>query len=169
MNSPDDHSHFESLARNRVSNVSFAISSAGEIVILAIMVGILKALNAGASAENNTRAFSVLIAFSGGVWCASLLTGTTMRLRDSLMLPSYLCHSLVYFRKAPAWSRPSSGDVFRDHWIQAGLRCLTRVLTIETNVLVSYILFSHVNPSLSFNVQVPNPFFRRGDVLNTTV
>ncbi|KAF5359548.1 hypothetical protein D9756_003285 [Leucocoprinus leucothites] len=40
----------------------------GEIVILAIMVGILKAVKSEESTENNTRAFSVLLAFSGGVW-----------------------------------------------------------------------------------------------------
>lgn len=60
---------------------------------------------------------------------------------------------MVHFRKAPAWSRPSSRDVFRDHWIQAGLRCLTRMLTIETNVLVSYLLFPHASTSHSFDVQ----------------
>jgi hypothetical protein len=56
------------LQRNRISNVSFAISSAGEIIVLAVMVGILKGLKPDESVENNTRAFSVLIAFSGGVW-----------------------------------------------------------------------------------------------------
>jgi hypothetical protein len=106
MISPDDHSHFESLARNRVSNVSFAISSAGEIVILAIMVGILKALNADASAENNTRAFSVLIAFSGGVWCASLLTGTITRLRVSLTLSQLFVPSLGSFSKSAGLVSP---------------------------------------------------------------
>lgn len=64
----DDHANFESLARNRISNVSFAICSAGEIVVLAIMVGIIKGLKAGDSTENNTKSFSVLIAFSGAVW-----------------------------------------------------------------------------------------------------
>jgi hypothetical protein len=63
-----EHADFESLARNRISNVSFAICSAGEILILAVMVGIVKGLHAGDSTENNTRAFSVLCAFSGGVW-----------------------------------------------------------------------------------------------------
>lgn len=67
----DDHAHFESMSRNRVSNISFAVSSAGEIIILAIMVGILKGVKYDASTENNTKAFSVIIAFSGGVWCAS--------------------------------------------------------------------------------------------------
>ncbi|KAF8239646.1 hypothetical protein L208DRAFT_1236436 [Tricholoma matsutake] len=66
--SPEDHAHFHSLSRNRISNISFAVSSAGEIVILAIMVGILKGVRSDQSTENNTKAFSVLIAFSGGVW-----------------------------------------------------------------------------------------------------
>ena len=57
------------MERNRISNVSFAVCSAGEIIILAIMVGILKGLHSDDSTENNTKAFSVLIAFSGGVWC----------------------------------------------------------------------------------------------------
>ena len=66
--SPVEHAHFESIARNRVSNISFAVCSAGEIVILAIMVSILKGLKSDQSTENNTKGFSVLIAFSGGVW-----------------------------------------------------------------------------------------------------
>ncbi|KAF4571295.1 hypothetical protein EYR36_008624 [Pleurotus pulmonarius] len=66
--STTEHADFESLSRNRISNVSFAICSLGEIIILAIMVGILKGLKSDESVENNTKAFSVLIAFSGGVW-----------------------------------------------------------------------------------------------------
>ncbi|KAI0091109.1 autophagy-related protein 22-like protein [Irpex rosettiformis] len=66
--SQDEHANFESIARNWVSNISFAVCSAGEIIILAIMVGILKGIKSDQSTENNTRAFSVLIAFSGGVW-----------------------------------------------------------------------------------------------------
>ena len=67
--SAQEHADMESMERNRISNVSFAVCSAGEIIILAIMVGILKGLKSDASVENNTKAFSVLIAFSGGVWC----------------------------------------------------------------------------------------------------
>jgi hypothetical protein len=65
----DQHAAYESLERNRISNISFAICSLGEIFILAVMVGIIQALHAGDSTENNTKSFSVLIAFSGGVWC----------------------------------------------------------------------------------------------------
>ncbi|THH32255.1 hypothetical protein EUX98_g1933 [Antrodiella citrinella] len=64
----EEHAHFESIQRNRISNVSFAISSAGEIIILAIMVGILKGVKSDASTENNTKGFSYLIAFAGGCW-----------------------------------------------------------------------------------------------------
>lgn len=33
------------------------------------MVGIIEGMKAGESTENNTKTFSVLIAFSGAVWC----------------------------------------------------------------------------------------------------
>lgn len=36
------------------------------------MVGILKAVKSEESVENNTRAFSILLAFSGGIWRESL-------------------------------------------------------------------------------------------------
>ncbi|KAJ7238591.1 autophagy-related protein 22-like protein [Mycena haematopus] len=64
----EDHTLLTSLSRNRISNMSFTISSLGEIVVLAIMVGILKGVKSDASTTNNTKAFSVLIAFSGAVW-----------------------------------------------------------------------------------------------------
>jgi hypothetical protein len=80
--SSDEHADFESLARNRISNISFAVCSAGEILILAVMVGIVKALHAEDSAENNTKAFSVLTAFSGGVWRTSFL----LNLRSSIKM-----------------------------------------------------------------------------------
>lgn len=66
------HAQLESMERNHISNISQVVSSAGESVILLIMVGILKALKSDANVENNTRAFSVLIAFSGGMWRTSL-------------------------------------------------------------------------------------------------
>jgi len=60
------------LSRNRISNISFTVCSVGEIIILAIMVGILKAVKSEETTENNTRAFSILLAFSGGIWRESL-------------------------------------------------------------------------------------------------
>ena len=71
--SAEEHTKLTSLSRNRISNLSFTVCSVGEIVVLAIMVGILKAIHSDESTENNTKAFSVLIAFSGGVWRKSTL------------------------------------------------------------------------------------------------
>ncbi|KAI8980030.1 MFS general substrate transporter [Trametes punicea] len=83
-----DHADYESLERNRISNISFAVCSAGEIVILAIMVGILKGLKSDASTENNTKAFSALIAFSGGVWLLCALPWFFLeKRRPGLALP----------------------------------------------------------------------------------
>ncbi|KIJ67024.1 hypothetical protein HYDPIDRAFT_109018 [Hydnomerulius pinastri MD-312] len=84
----DDHAAFESLSRNRVSNISFTVSSVGEVFILAIMVGILEGLKAGDSTENNTKAFSVLIAFSGAVWLLCALPWFFLeKRRPGLSLP----------------------------------------------------------------------------------
>ncbi|KAJ7364434.1 autophagy-related protein 22-like protein [Mycena albidolilacea] len=69
----EDHTLLTSLSRNRISNMSFTICSLGEIVVLAIMVGILKGVKSDASTENNTKAFSILIAFSGAVWLVCAL------------------------------------------------------------------------------------------------
>ncbi|KAJ7018829.1 MFS general substrate transporter [Mycena alexandri] len=63
-----EHTQLTSLSRNRISNMSFTISSLGEIIVLAIMVGIFKAVKSDESTANNTKAFSILIAFSGAVW-----------------------------------------------------------------------------------------------------
>ncbi|KAL6301368.1 autophagy-related protein 22-like protein [Sparassis latifolia] len=84
----EDHAQFESISRNRISNVSFAVSSVGEILILVVMVGILEGLHSIASTENNTKAFSVLIAFSGAVWLLCALPWFFLeRRRPGLALP----------------------------------------------------------------------------------
>ncbi|KAI0707224.1 MFS general substrate transporter [Earliella scabrosa] len=86
--SEKEHADYESLQRNRISNVSLAVCSAGEILILAVMVGILKGLRSDESTENNTRAFSVLIAFSGGVWLLCALPWFFLeKRRPGLALP----------------------------------------------------------------------------------
>ncbi|KAH9052926.1 MFS general substrate transporter [Lactarius deliciosus] len=136
----DDHSLLESLARNRVSNISFAISSAGEIIILAIMVGILKALHADASPENNTKAFSVLIAFSGGVWllCA---------------IPWF-----IFEKRRPGLALPP-GTSFMTIGFKQAYVALRECLRLKQTFL--YLIFY-------FLMQVPL-VSSTGDVLNTTV
>ncbi|KAH9944825.1 MFS general substrate transporter [Amylocystis lapponica] len=82
------HAQFESISRNRISNVSFTVCSVGEVFILVVMVGILKGLHSNASTENNTKAFSVLIAFSGGIWLLCALPWFFLeKRRPGLSLP----------------------------------------------------------------------------------
>ncbi|KAI0303673.1 MFS general substrate transporter [Multifurca ochricompacta] len=96
----DEHSQYESLTRNRVSNISFAVSSGGEIIVLAIMVGILKALKSDASVENNTKAFSVLIAFSGGVWLLCAIPWFIFeKRRPGLSLPPGMSLATIGFKQ----------------------------------------------------------------------
>ena len=56
------------MQRSRLSNMSFIIQSAGEILILAVIVGIMFGINVNASEANNNWGLSVLIAFASGVW-----------------------------------------------------------------------------------------------------
>jgi len=56
------------MKRSELSNMAFYIQSLGELVILAIIVGIGFGLNVNASVENNNWGLSVLIAFATGVW-----------------------------------------------------------------------------------------------------
>lgn len=64
----DAYDFEDMMQRNRISNVAFIMQSAGEILILAILVGILFALDVTASAENNLWGLSVLIAYASGWW-----------------------------------------------------------------------------------------------------
>ncbi|KAL9110323.1 MAG: hypothetical protein Q9227_005054 [Pyrenula ochraceoflavens] len=56
------------MQRNRISNVAFIVQSAGEVLILAVIVGIMFGVNVNASQDNNNWGLSVLIAFASGVW-----------------------------------------------------------------------------------------------------
>ncbi|KDN49206.1 hypothetical protein K437DRAFT_245262 [Tilletiaria anomala UBC 951] len=71
--SPEQLEKTDQLMRNRISNISFAVSSLGELVLLAIIQGILIGIRADADQESNTRALSIIIAFSGGAWTLTAL------------------------------------------------------------------------------------------------
>ena len=62
----DEYDHEDMMQRNRISNVAFIAQSAGEIIILAILVGILFALNVNESTANNDYGLSVVIAYCTG-------------------------------------------------------------------------------------------------------
>lgn len=66
--SRDDYDYADTLQRSRLANMAFYIQSCGEIVILAVIVGVLYAVNVRASEENNNWGLSVLIAFATGIW-----------------------------------------------------------------------------------------------------
>lgn len=64
----EEYDFADSMKRNELSNVAFYIQSLGEIVILAVIVGIMFALRVNDSEERNNWGLSVLIAFATGVW-----------------------------------------------------------------------------------------------------
>ncbi|MCJ1413092.1 hypothetical protein MMC19_007194 [Ptychographa xylographoides] len=66
--SRDDYDYADMMQRSRLSNMAFYIQSLGEIVILAVIVGVLYGVNVNASVANNNWGLSVLIAFATGVW-----------------------------------------------------------------------------------------------------
>ena len=64
----DEYDFADMIQRSRLANMAFYIQSLGEIVILAVIVGVLYGVNVNASVENNNYGLSVLIAFATGVW-----------------------------------------------------------------------------------------------------
>lgn len=64
----EDYDFEDMMQRNRIYNMAFIAQSAGEIGILAIMVGILFAIDVNASTENNDWGLSVVIAYCTSWW-----------------------------------------------------------------------------------------------------
>ena len=62
-----EYDYADTIQRSRLSNMAFYIQSLGEIVILAVIVGVLFGVNVNVSQENNNWGLSVLIAFATGV------------------------------------------------------------------------------------------------------
>lgn len=56
------------MQRSRLSNIAFYVQSCGEVIILAVIVGVLYGVNVRASEANNNWGLSVLISFATGVW-----------------------------------------------------------------------------------------------------
>ncbi|KAL1987314.1 hypothetical protein VTN96DRAFT_4342 [Rasamsonia emersonii] len=66
--SRDEYDAADTMKRSQLSNMAFYAQSVGEIVILAVIVAIMFALDVNASQENNNWGLSVLIAFATGIW-----------------------------------------------------------------------------------------------------
>ncbi|KAL8947157.1 MAG: hypothetical protein Q9222_006526 [Ikaeria aurantiellina] len=64
----EEYDFADMIQRSRLANMAFYIQSCGEIVILAVIVGVLFGVNVRASEANNNWGLSVLIAFATGVW-----------------------------------------------------------------------------------------------------
>ena len=64
----DKYSLLETMAINRISNIAFTVCSVGELVVLAVMQGMLYGIHADRDEQSNTTALSAVIAFSAGVW-----------------------------------------------------------------------------------------------------
>jgi MFS-type transporter involved in bile tolerance (Atg22 family) len=63
-----EYDFHDMMKRNELSNVAFYVQSMGEIVILAVIVGVMFGVNVNASEAANNWGLSVLIAFATGVW-----------------------------------------------------------------------------------------------------
>ncbi|GIJ88787.1 hypothetical protein Asppvi_007714 [Aspergillus pseudoviridinutans] len=66
--SREEYDNADTMARSRLANVAFYVQSVAEIVILAVIVGIMFGLRVDESQSNNNWGLSVLIAFASGVW-----------------------------------------------------------------------------------------------------
>ncbi|KAK2793848.1 hypothetical protein FQN51_001003 [Onygenales sp. PD_10] len=66
--SREEYEKADSMKRSELANIAFYVQSVAEIVILAIIVGIMFGLDVNASEANNNWGLSVLIAFASGVW-----------------------------------------------------------------------------------------------------
>ncbi|KAI5464400.1 putative autophagy protein [Mariannaea sp. PMI_226] len=64
----EEYDFADSMKRSQLSNVAFYIQSVAEVVILAIIVGIMFGIDVNASEANNNWGLSVLVAFASGVW-----------------------------------------------------------------------------------------------------
>jgi hypothetical protein len=63
----EEYDYADTLKRSELSNIAFYIQSVAEIVIFAIIVGIMFGVDVNASIAHNNLGLSVLIAFSTGV------------------------------------------------------------------------------------------------------
>jgi MFS-type transporter involved in bile tolerance (Atg22 family) len=66
--SREEYDFADTMKRSQLANTAFYVQSVSEIIILAIIVGIMFGVHVNASDANNNWGLSVLIAFASGVW-----------------------------------------------------------------------------------------------------
>ncbi len=87
--SQPEYDRMDEKERSRLSNVSFYIQSVGEVVILAIIVGIMFGVHVNDSVDANNWGLSVLIAFATAVWLVLSLPWFVMeKRRPGLKIPA---------------------------------------------------------------------------------
>ncbi|KAJ9130749.1 Autophagy-related protein [Coniochaeta hoffmannii] len=75
--------------RSRLANVAFYVQSVGEVVILAVIVGIMFALHVNDGTEQNNWGLSVLVAFATACWVALSLPWFVLeKTRPGLKVPA---------------------------------------------------------------------------------
>jgi MFS-type transporter involved in bile tolerance (Atg22 family) len=63
-----EYNYADSMMRSRLANVAYIIQSVAEVVMLAIIIGIMFGLKVQDSVANNNWGLSVLIAFGSAIW-----------------------------------------------------------------------------------------------------
>ena len=63
-----EYDEADSVARNRIANMSLLIAGAGGMGVIAIMMGILYAADATANTDSNSWGLSLIIGFGSAVW-----------------------------------------------------------------------------------------------------
>ena len=144
----DAYDFEDMMQRNRISNVAFIMQSAGEIIILAILVGILFAVDVTASQENNLWGLSVLIAYATGWWVL-------------LAIPW-----LLFEKRRPGQQVPPGMNI-----VSVGFWTLWRAITQIWKLKQSLIyLIGESDGFILTQVElIPLGFFVLSDSLNTTV
>lgn len=148
--SRDEYDHVDTMKRSQLANIAFYVQSVGELFVLAVIVGIMFALNVDASESNNNWGLSVLIAFASGVW---------------------LLVSLPWF--ALEKRRPGQ-DPQGSNIVIAGLKQLVhaarQVWKLKQSViyLIGMVILTHVNHAQTIDIHTTG-YFLLGDSLNTTV
>lgn len=123
------HDKRDMLARNRLANVSFFVCSVGELVILAILCGILAGVVGRASDPNNSMAFSIVCAYSAAAWSEYTAWEDTWLIHESR-----LCHPVVHVGAIPARPQAASAHVVCDRWCQTAVSRLSSLPQTQADV-----------------------------------
>ena len=145
----DEYDYEDMMQRNRISNVAFIMQSAGEVLILAVLVGILKALKVEKSDQNNLWGLSVLIAYATACWVV-------------LAIPWFIMEKRRPGQKVP----PGMNLVSVGFWTI--WRAMTQIYKLKQSLL--YLIGESTPMSRGeWSTDTSPGFFVLSDSLNTTV